>query len=995
MNFSEYERSGKQLYGELAQLVKSLVEAAVAGREDLPRLQAVQVREKGLKSLKRKLEKRGILGADKIEDSIKDLAGARVILYSNIDVDRFLQARIIPTCLNVHWEETKAHYPSVENEGIKYEGFHYVVSLPDEMIAKPEYEKLKGLRCEIQIQTLLAHAFAETSHDIIYKDDDLPGFGGKAMEAMRDRLNKTMDEHLKPAGFELDKVQADYEHLQRGAELFKRNELEGLTECTDNNERFSRLEDVAKYLIPHYDDLGSVFKEIQRALMSVVVAARKTPQKPHKIDGYELAGHEAKDITELVVEIFSDLRYVDIEATFQSLIEIYKRETDRDLCGKILNAIEKLASYNLHVWKQAGPYVQVVLADVLARLPVNEIEQIRQIAITVWSALLSSEIDGTTWSADAVAISKGAVPASEDIKSVRSRAIEGLIGLLDRSKNDDDRRPVISALWEATQLPNQAHYPNELLAIALRDMTAVADALLPRLPSMNFDLWEHIESHLFREYRRFKPLAEAAEDDLDCKTLATDLVTAIRAIRDKMNRSRSYVRYKTLVGFEGVFSQQWDSEERDFQKITELRKARAKRFVDGINAGNTRRWLSVIKKCAATKSDDLATFPIFSEFLALLGEKKPKVALQALAENDKDVLNFVAAILAGLAKSDSKADYEKVVAYYIKCGKHLTGIARHYRVSEGVVPDNVAKVVEAAIAHHDEIAVMECLVFAIAKWKSFGDDVIAKIFLPALEYLTTQEDSRWIRGGWFLQEAKEFLAHLSEQQSKAVLNNLVYSATVDYQVERILVCIAKVFPGLVWRYFRDRLRFSDDADNGYQPIPYQLHDLGEVLGRNAESALREIRGWYKADDHMFQFTGGRLLHSVFPICTDELAEAAVRFVAQANDDGLKFLLDIFRNYRGEPALHAVAKAIIKKLSEDDMRLGSVEILLENTGVVSGEFGMVEAMRERKALMTEWLNDDDSRIQSFAKRCIHHLDNRIATEQRGAEMRKEQRRRDYE
>jgi hypothetical protein len=76
-------------------------------------------------------------------------------------------------------------------------------------------------------------------------------------------------------------------------------------------------------------------------------------------------------------------------------------------------------------------------------------------------------------------------------------------------------------------------------------------------------------------------------------------------------------------------------------------------------------------------------------------------------------------------------------------------------------------------------------------------------------------------------------------------------------------------------------------------------------------------------------------------------------------------------------------------------IGSVEILLENTGVVSGEFGMVEAMRERKALMTEWLRDDDPRIQSFAKRRIRHLDNRIATEQRDAEMRREQRKRDYE
>ncbi len=121
----------------------------------------------------------------------------------------------------------------------------------------------------------------------------------------------------------------------------------------------------------------------------------------------------------------------------------------------------------------------------------------------------------------------------------------------------------------------------------------------------------------------------------------------------------------------------------------------------------------------------------------------------------------------------------------------------------------------------------------------------------------------------------------------------------------------------------------------------------------------------------------------------------MKLAADGDNDDIQFILDVFRNYRGEPQLHGVAKTIVKKLPEGDARLSSVEILLENTGVVSGEFGMVEAMRERKALMTEWLKDDDAGIKSFARSCIRRLDNRIATEQREAEMRKEQRKRDYD
>ena len=57
--------------------------------------------------------------------------------------------------------------------------------------------------------------------------------------------------------------------------------------------------------------------------------------------------------------------------------------------------------------------------------------------------------------------------------------------------------------------------------------------------------------------------------------------------------------------------------------------------------------------------------------------------------------------------------------------------------------------------------------------------------------------------------------------------------------------------------------------------------------------------------------------------------------------------------------------------------------------------MVEALRERKTLMTGWLDDRSAVVNGFAERAIRHLDNRIAMEQRSAEMRKEQRKCDYE
>src|SRR5262249_2004416 len=248
--------------------------------------------------------------------------------------------------------------------------------------------------------------------------------------------------------------------------------------------------------------------------------------------------------------------------------------------NQIIGAVQKLAAYNLHVWRQAGPYVQMVLAETLAKLNKEETVKIRSIAITVWRECLRSELEGTTWAADSVTISKGAIPSDENIKAVRAQAIESLFMLLDASQDEADQRTVVTSSWEATQPPYQADYSNGVMGTALADMKAIAERLLPRLGKMEFDLWEHIESHRFHEFKRFRPIAEAEDDKKGCKALAQALIGEIIALRQKMNRNREFVRYKTLVGFEGVFSQQWNDDTFDYAKVEAHRKARAAKYVE-------------------------------------------------------------------------------------------------------------------------------------------------------------------------------------------------------------------------------------------------------------------------------------------------------------------------------------------------------------------------------------------------------------------------------
>src|SRR6202045_4031953 len=251
MNFDEYEKKYQTWYAEFAGVIRDILEKAINGAESIPRPQSIQYRAKEASHLKPKLRARGLLESSCIEDEIKDLAGVRLIFYTNTDVDRFLNSRLIPENFEVDWDQTRIHHPTEENAKQRYQAIHYTVSLNEARTVLAEYAKFKGFRCEIQIQTILIHAWAETSHDITYKRFEGKGFGQRAVSSIEARLNKIIDDYLLPAGYEFQKVQHDFQRLTQGKELFDRGMIEALDSCTDNNERHEILRSLHEYVLPN------------------------------------------------------------------------------------------------------------------------------------------------------------------------------------------------------------------------------------------------------------------------------------------------------------------------------------------------------------------------------------------------------------------------------------------------------------------------------------------------------------------------------------------------------------------------------------------------------------------------------------------------------------------------------------------------------------------------------------------------------------------------
>ena len=90
------------------------------------------------------------------------------------------------------------------------------------------------------------------------------------------------------------------------------------------------------------------------------------------------------------------------------------------------------------------------------------------------------------------------------------------------------------------------------------------------------------------------------------------------------------------------------------------------------------------------------------------------------------------------------------------------------------------------------------------------------------------------------------------------------------------------------------------------------------------------------------------------------------------------------SYEGEKFLHPLLRAIVGFLPAGDELLNIVDIVIDSSGFLVGEYGSVEAQEARKALVAEWEADDHLAVRDFAARFIRSADNQLAIERRCAD-----------
>jgi ppGpp synthetase/RelA/SpoT-type nucleotidyltranferase len=274
------------------------------------------------------------------KDQITDLSGIRIIAYVENDVEKI--NKLIENAFEIDYEKSLNKTDELGVDKVGYRSVHYIAKLKSQRLQLPEYKRFDGLFFEIQIRTILQHAWAEIEHDKNYK------FSGKLDDKIKRRfkilagLLELADREFDSLASEIDEITTQVEAATKSGELDI--EINSTTLKSYLHTKFSKL--IEAGLIPNF---ASMDKDLMEELS-------------------DFGLRTLADLDRIVPADFIDkhLKYEDESSNFLGLlrhimiINNYKKYFDhcwkRHFGGFSDSSVDFLSAYGIHTDKIEQEY---------------------------------------------------------------------------------------------------------------------------------------------------------------------------------------------------------------------------------------------------------------------------------------------------------------------------------------------------------------------------------------------------------------------------------------------------------------------------------------------------------------------------------------------------------------------------------------------------------------------------------------------------------------
>lgn len=677
------------------------------------------------------------------------------------------------------------------------------------------------------------------------------------------------------------------------------------------------------------------------------------------------------------LEVLEHIRYHQPDKILDIFFE-YSCHEDESVAKQAKHGIEEIAGYDLDIfygdgkdWSGLGWEPQEKVLEKIISFDETQKQKYFSAIIVACEQILSPTISGESSTYKTFTWQTGVIPATDGIKIIRKKALVELQHIYTLAINIEEKRAVLNAIETATDTPHMGDYGDDVLAMIVENSIAVVEFLKTIAVSDDLQLMQKIEHDTYWVLYHKGELDKAIHK------------TALE-IRDALYADEEYQKFRILIGFESVFHD-WEKggkERDDFDHERKYREAEALKLAKSIDKDSYVEWKNRIIHYASIKSNDMATFPYFGKFLEYFGESSPDLALNLLSEIPDQLGNFIIAILSGISKKQKKEVYSLIESWCNE-GKYLFSLARFFEFTSEVNEGLLKKILDKALEYDDIDTLNQIISSVSAQYSKDKKTLVRKFIMPALEKLTTHKNSSWIFGFWYRKQRGNILDDLEVFEYETILNNLFWLKEIDYHAEEILCVIAEKSPKLVVEFFCKRLSKEKDEEDetSYNAIPYSFHKLSEPLSKHPEQLVDTILDIYDGNYGLFIYHGALLLKIIFPNFPIDFQQKLLRVIESKEKNNLLFVMAILRNYDGNPIIHNVCKELVKILPDDSDLENEIKVILQSTGVVSGEYGFVNAYNLKFEEIQPWLQDENPKVKEFTQKYIADLEKLIEYEKK--------------
>lgn len=988
----EYAKK-EHLYVELAFLIRSLLEGFL--RANNFKFQIFH-RAKDKQSLKDKLERKIEEGKEyKSLDEIKDLAGVRIVFYLEDDEKNFLQLffREFGNCIIDEKEE-------YDPKG--YRGSHFIFSLNKERVALIEYSKYSGLKCEIQISTILFHAWSEVEHDIIYKPK-----GNKqllkelGLDELKRSFEKIMIEHLQTATYQLNYLNKKYRDITRAGKIFGSDFITDISLSKDNDNIYDVLEIVEAF----YD---KKLEEIL-AIVSMIVNKKPLPTVLLRTFGrHKLYGKSHKDLVLKSCDILDRIKYSTPDEVLELLAQLSLSD-DQEIKNESLRIIENFARYDFNILTKTkiGYGAQRKVFDFILAWSIEEqlehIDFVERVTMKLLSSSAKGETPGLNENADyTLTMHFGVVDPTDFLRKMRREVIDLIYTLFQSISNPKLKLRLINILNQATDTPSSVSYGEDIAQMISEDLIYLIN-LYRKIIFQGGKIIEDIGLVAVIEERLYWLGKSRTTGSEELEQLRSDILG-----------DEFYKLFILFVGDPIIYR-----EEKGWEEAEKIRDEEINKLIDIIDEETINEWFEKLDKVANQQGViDEWRFNPFKTFLYKLSEKKPKVAekiLEKALDNNSSLKDFMTSFLGGFRMGTNFIQWDKFTRRIIDAQdpQFINAIIFSLNLPPDVDLERLIREVDIELLENivrrvgefsflkelDNMALHYALINTLGRNFERSPKRIELLIAEEIKNNTGYVDMFFrqlpmmIHSKWF--EIKD----LHSETVKMLQEQMIKLSKIDWHSQELLLEIGKrdgliavlnLFMERIKKDIKDKEGETGDINEIYEALPYHLNpELEKFIAEHPDYEkivtgwLADMTsGWSIYNSHMSHFLQrigngfSRIVTSLIEKGGDKNLMKAARVMQSINSVDFDLSIEIIRR------------------TDNKRIINLVENNMFTTGIVSGEDGLAKAFEKKAERIETYKRIDDERVKVFVKRMVKNFQEKAKRERRRIEKERQTRKEEY-